>query len=148
MQFLQQNGLKIDFAGAHRIAMKLKFKQGGVYATAQAQKERQKQLKNLSQQQRQALEERQRKAKKQQEELKTKLYESMYNLGIKTWTTPNNVKITLVEEIPSSIIKEEKFDEETFKKDHLEEYQKYLIEVEKKKSGKKGYIRLTIGKEE
>ena len=85
---------------------------------------------------------------KQQEELKTKLYESMYNLGIKTWTTPNNVKITLVEEIPSSIIKEEKFDEETFKKDHLEEYQKYLIEVEKKKSGKKGYIRLTIGKEE
>lgn len=83
---------------------------------------------------------------KEQEELKTKLYESMLEAGIKTWTTPNNIKITLVEEIPSTTIIEEKFDEETFKKENEEEYNKYIKQVEKKKSGKKGFIRISIGK--
>lgn len=81
---------------------------------------------------------------KEQEDLKTKLYEGMLNAGIKTWTTPNNIKITLVEEIPVSVIEEEKFDEETFKKENEEEYKKYLKKVEKKKSGKKGYVRISI----
>ena len=87
-----------------------------------------------------------KKLEKEQEELKTKLYESMLDAGIKTWTTPNNIKITLVEAIPETVIKEEKFDEDTFKKENKEMYQKYLIETEKKKSGKKGYVRMTIGK--
>ena len=85
---------------------------------------------------------------KEQEELKTKLYESMLQAGIKTWTTPNNIKMTVVEEIPSTTIIEEKFDEETFKKENEEEYKKYIKQVEKKKTGKKGYVRITIGKEE
>lgn len=84
---------------------------------------------------------------KEQEELKTKLYESMLEAGIKTWTTPNNTKITVVEEIPSTTIIEEKFDEETFKKENEEQYNKYLKQVEKKKSGKKGYVRISLGKE-
>lgn len=84
---------------------------------------------------------------KEQEELKTKLYEGMLEAGIKTWTTPNNIKITLVEEIPSTTIIEEKFDEETFKKENEEQYNKYLKQVEKKKSGKKGYVRISLGKE-
>ena len=85
---------------------------------------------------------------KEQEELKAKLYDSMLNAGIKTWTTPNNIKITMVEEIPETIVKEEKFDEDTFKQENEEEYKKYLKIIEKKKSGKKGYIRISIGKEE
>ena len=85
---------------------------------------------------------------KYQEDLRTKLYESMLSAGIKTWTTPNNTKITLVEEIPASVIQEEKFDEETFKNENEELYNKYLTTVEKKKSGKKGFIRITLGKEE
>ncbi len=85
---------------------------------------------------------------KEQEELKTKLYEAMLDTGIKTWTTPNNIKITLVEAIPEAIVKEEKFDEDTFKKENPLMYNKYIKEVEKKKSGKKGYVRMTIGKEE
>ena len=85
---------------------------------------------------------------KEQDELKTKLYESMLEAGIKTWTTPNNIKITLVEEIPETIVKEEKFDEDTFKQENEEEYKKYLKIIEKKKSGKKGYCRITIGKGE
>lgn len=89
-----------------------------------------------------------KKLEKEQEELKTKLYESMLNSGIKTWTTPNNIKITLVEEIPASVIQEEKFDEETFKQENEEEYKKYVKIVEKKKSGKKGYVRITLGKED
>lgn len=88
-----------------------------------------------------------KKLEKEQEELKTKLYEGMLNAGIKTWTTPNNIKITLVEEIPVSVIEEEKFDEETFKKENEEEYKKYLKKVEKKKSGKKGYVRISIKEE-
>lgn len=84
---------------------------------------------------------------KEQEELKTKLYESMLEAGIKTWTTPNNTKITLVEEIPSTTIIEEKFDEETFKKENEEEYNKYIKQVEKKKSARKGYIKISIKEE-
>lgn len=85
---------------------------------------------------------------KEQEELKTKLYESMLEKGIKTWTTPNNIKITLVEAIPETIVKEEKFDEETFKQENEELYNKYIKEFEKKKSARKGYCKITIGKEE
>ena len=89
-----------------------------------------------------------KKLTEEQEELKTKLYEGMLNAGIKTWTTPNNIKITLVEEVPSKVVIEEKFDEETFKEENEELYNKYIKEFEKKKSGRKGYIKLTIGKEE
>ena len=85
---------------------------------------------------------------KEQEELKTKLYESMLSSGIKTWTTPNNIKITLVEEIPASVIKEEKFDEETFKIENQDVYKQYLKIVEKKKNGRKGFIRISVGKED
>lgn len=85
---------------------------------------------------------------KEQEELKEKLYEAMFNSGIKTWSTPNNTKITLVEETPASVVKEEKFDEETFKIENEEVYKQYLKIIEKKKNGKKGYIRITLGKEE
>jgi len=85
---------------------------------------------------------------KEQEELKTKLYESMLEAGIKTWNTPNNIKITLVEETPSTTIIERKFDEETFKKENEEEYNKYIKEFEKKKNGRKGFIKITVGKED
>ena len=85
---------------------------------------------------------------KEQEELKIKLYEGMLEAGIKTWTTPNNIKITLVEAIPETIVKEEKFDEETFKQENEDLYNKYLKEFEKKKSARKGYCKITIGKEE
>ena len=84
---------------------------------------------------------------KEQEELKAKLYDSMLNAGIKTWTTPNNIKITMVEEIPSIIVMEDKFDEDTFKKENEDLYNKYSKKIEKKKAGKKGYIRISIGKE-
>lgn len=85
---------------------------------------------------------------KYQEDLRTKLYESMLEAGVKSWTTPNNIKITLVEEIPASVIQEEKFDEETFKNENEELYNKYLTTVEKKKNGKKGFVRISMGKEE
>ena len=89
-----------------------------------------------------------KKLTEEQEELKTKLYEGMLNAGIKTWTTPNNIKITLVEEVPSKVVIEEKFDEETFKEENEELYNKYIKEFEKKKNGRKGYIKITVGKEE
>lgn len=84
---------------------------------------------------------------KEQEELKLKLYESMLEAGVKTWVTTNNLKITLVNEVPSSVVTEEKFDEETFKKENEEEYKKYLKTVEKKKNGRKGYIKIVMKEE-
>jgi len=89
-----------------------------------------------------------KKLTEEQEELKTKLYEGMLNAGIKTWTTPNNIKITLVEEVPASVVEEEKFDEETFKKENEEEYKKYIKKIQKKKNGRRGYCLITIGKED
>ena len=50
----------------------------------------------------------------------------MLEAGIKSWTTPNNTKITLVEEIPTTVVEEEKFDEDTFKKEHEDMYKEYL----------------------
>ena len=81
---------------------------------------------------------------KEQEELKTKLYESMLEAGVKTWITTNNLKITLVNEVPSSVVTEEKFDEEAFKKENEKEYNKYLKTVERKKNGRKGYIKISV----
>lgn len=81
---------------------------------------------------------------KEQEELKAKLYESMLEAGVKTWITTNNLKITLVNEVPSSVVTEEKFDEEAFKKENEKEYNKYLKTVERKKNGRKGYIKISV----
>ena len=89
-----------------------------------------------------------KKLTEEQEELKIKLYEGMLNAGIKTWTTPSNIKITLVEEVPSKVVMEEKFDEETFKEENEELYNKYIKEFKKKKNGRKGYVKITVGKEE
>lgn len=84
---------------------------------------------------------------KEQEELKTKLYEGMYKAGIKTWVTPNNSKITLVEEIPATKETVEEFNEKLFREMNPALYKEYVQTVEKIKKGKKGYIRISLGKE-
>lgn len=88
-----------------------------------------------------------KKAEEQYAELKAKLYEVMEIYGIKTWTTPNNVKITRIEPKPKTVTTYEAFDEDKFKEEHPKTYKKYLVEKEKINSGKAGYIKITLPKE-
>ena len=76
---------------------------------------------------------------KQYKTLKAELKKAMEDYGIKTWTTNNGLKITLVMDGESTEI--ERFDEEKFKKDYKDLYQEYLVKTTKK--GKSGFVRIT-----
>lgn len=82
----------------------------------------------------------------QEKELKESLYNSMLENDIKKWETPSGVKIALIEEKASSIIKEKVFNENKFLLENEELYEKYLTEQERKISGRKGYIKITLPK--
>jgi putative phage-type endonuclease len=83
----------------------------------------------------------------QYKELKEKLFAAMYENSVKKWTTNSGVQITMVEPIESTTTIVSEFDEKTFEKENKELYNKYLVEKEETKSGKKGYVRITLPKE-
>lgn len=83
----------------------------------------------------------------QYKELKEKLFAAMYENSVKKWTTNSGVQITMVEPIESTTTIVSEFDEKTFEKENKELYNKYLVEKEEIKSGKKGYVRITLPKE-
>lgn len=78
---------------------------------------------------------------------KQALYEEMEKHGIKSWATPNGTKITMVAATPASVEKVTEFDEKTFKAENEGLYSMYLKETEKKKSGRNGYVLITVPKE-
>lgn len=82
--------------------------------------------------------------KKQQDKLKGMLKNSMEKNNIKTWETPNGIKITLVADSEDKIKKV--FDEEKFKEENIDLYNNYL--EDKIIKGRKGYVRITQPKEE
>ena len=75
--------------------------------------------------------------------IKAHLKNAMQEAGIKTYTTPNGVKITLVPDGKDSV--EMKFDEKAFAEDHKRMYEHYL--KPKPKKGKAGYVLITIPEE-
>jgi putative phage-type endonuclease len=77
---------------------------------------------------------------------KQALYEAMAKHGVKSWSTPNGTKITMVDAIPASVETVTEFDEVTFRTENEGLYNMYLHEVEKKKSGKSGYVKITLPK--
>lgn len=77
---------------------------------------------------------------------KQALFEAMEKSGIKSWATPNGTKITMVAATPASAEKVTEFDEDAFKKENGNLYSMYLRETEKKKSGKAGYVKITLPK--
>ena len=83
----------------------------------------------------------------QYKELKEKLFAAMYENNVKKWTTNSGVQITMVEPIESTTTIVSEFDVKTFEKENKELYNKYLVEKEETKSGKKGYVRITLPKE-
>ena len=84
-----------------------------------------------------------KKVELQVKELKTQLKAAMEKNNIKKWETPNGVKITLVADGEDKIIK--KFNEQLFKENNLDLWDKYSEDVVQK--GKTGYVKITLPKE-
>lgn len=83
----------------------------------------------------------------EQKKLKQALFEAMTKHNVKTWETPNGIKITRVDATETTTETVSEFDTDTFKKENPALYDMYLHDVVKKKSGKAGYIKITLPKE-
>lgn len=84
----------------------------------------------------------------EQKAVKQALFEAMAKHNVKSWETPNGIKITRVDAVESTTEIVTEFDEKTFKAENPALYDMYQHDVEKKKAGKSGYIKITLPKEE
>ncbi len=82
----------------------------------------------------------------EQKKVKQALFEAMTKHNVKSWETPNGIKITRVDAIEPTVEVVTEFDEESFKAECENLYQLYQHEVEKKKPGKAGYVKITLPK--
>lgn len=73
---------------------------------------------------------------------KTRLKDAMQAAGVKSWTTPQGYKITLIPDGEDKVDK--KFNEDKFKAEDPEAYNKYL--EDKIIKGRTGYVKITIPK--
>lgn len=73
-------------------------------------------------------------------EVKQALYNEMVKHNVKSWTTPNGTKITMVAATEGGTKTE--FDAAAFKKENPDMYKLYLRE--KKTAGRSGYVRVTL----
>ena len=76
--------------------------------------------------------------------LKQALYEAMEKYDVKSWVTPSGAKITRVDAIPASVKMVTQFDEAAFKAENPALYGMYTKDVEKRTTGKSGYVRVTL----
>lgn len=82
----------------------------------------------------------------EQKKVKQQLFEAMAKFNVKSWETPNGTKITRVDAVEPTIETVSEFDEERFKEEQKGLYFAYLHDVTKKKSGKAGYVKITLPK--
>ena len=82
----------------------------------------------------------------EQKKVKQALFEAMTKHGVKTWETPSGIKITRVDgtEATTEIVTE--FDTESFKAENPALFEMYQHDIEKKKAGKNGYVKVTLPK--
>ena len=82
----------------------------------------------------------------EQKKVKQALFEAMKKYGVKTWETPSGIKITRVDgtEATTEIVTE--FDAESFKAENPALYEMYQHDVEKKKAGRAGFVKVTLPK--
>lgn len=83
----------------------------------------------------------------EQKKVKQALFDAMTKHGVKSWETPNGVKITRVDAVESTTKTVTEFDVETFKAENPALHDMYLHDVEKKTAGKSGYVKITLPKE-
>ena len=81
-------------------------------------------------------------------ELKEQLLKAMQDNNIKSWQTQKGTKITVVKGKQKEIKKTIEFDIERFKQENEEMYKNYLVDIEKVTSARKGFIKITLSKEE
>ena len=70
----------------------------------------------------------------------------MVKHNVKSWETPNGIKITRVDAVEPTVEIATLFDEERFKEENKGLYVMYLHDVEKKKSCKAGFVKITLPK--
>lgn len=83
----------------------------------------------------------------EQKKVKQALFDAMTKHGVKSWETPNGIKITRVDAVESTTTTVTEFDVETFKNENPALHDMYLHDVQKKTAGKNGYIKITLPKE-
>lgn len=84
---------------------------------------------------------------------KARLKEAMQAAGVKSWTTPNGYKITLVADGIDKTIEEESLDLDSLKRDLPELFRDkadggYIEKITVTKKGKAGYVKITEPKKE
>ena len=82
----------------------------------------------------------------EQKKVKQALFDAMTKHNVKSWETPNGIKFTRVDAVESSTQIVTEFDLETFKAENPALHDMYLHDVEKKTSGKSGYVKITVPK--
>ena len=83
----------------------------------------------------------------EQKKVKQALFDAMTKHNVKSWETPNGIKITRVDATEGTTKLVTEFDVETFKAENPALHGMYLHDVEKKTAGKSGYIKITLPKE-
>lgn len=78
---------------------------------------------------------------------KEQLRQAMIDNNVKSWETPNHIKITLVADVPERKETVEVFNEDKLKEDKPKVYAEYLEKKEITKRGRSGYVKITIPKE-
>lgn len=78
---------------------------------------------------------------------KEKLRLAMLEHKVKSWETPNHIKVTLVADTPAKTTVKQVFNEDKFKENYTDLYNSYMEEKEVKSSPRKGYVKITIPKE-
>lgn len=84
---------------------------------------------------------------KESKEVKESLKQAMERNGLKKWTTLNNTQITLIADTQDKEEKVKLFNEDKFKQENEDLYNKYVEEQTKITKGRKGSIRITLPKE-
>lgn len=88
---------------------------------------------------------------KKSKDLKTKLKDAMQAAGVKSWTTPNGYKLTLIPDGEDKVETEEYFDEESVKRDLPDLFKSesdggYMKTRLVEKKGRAGYVKITAPK--
>lgn len=78
---------------------------------------------------------------------KEKLRLAMLEHKVKSWETPNHIKVTLVADTPAKTTVKQVFNEDKFKEENTDLYNSYVEDKKVKSNGRKGYVKITIPKE-
>ena len=79
---------------------------------------------------------------------KDKLRQAMLENNVKSWETPNHIKITLVADVPEKTEIKQVFNEDKLKEENPKLYNSYLEDKEITKRGRRGYVKITLPKED